>query len=55
MYYYKNVIVSILKTWRKFDKNIWQPCLWQGHFHSETVIYTQKFILQHLRIKVFFV
>ena len=24
--------------------------LWQGHFHSETVMYTQKFILQNFRI-----
>ena len=29
--------------------------LWQGHLHIETVIYTQKFILQNFRIKVFFV
>ena len=29
--------------------------LWQGHFHSEAVIYTQKFVLQNLRIKKFFV
>ena len=29
--------------------------LWQGHFHSEIVMYTQKFIEQNFRIKVFFV
>ena len=27
--------------------------LWQVHFHSEFVIYTQKFDLQNFRIKVF--
>ena len=27
--------------------------LWQGHFHSEIEIHTQKFILQNLKSKSF--
>ena len=29
--------------------------LWQGYFHSEFVLYTQKFILQNFIIKVVYV